>query len=70
MRSSPLPADCNWEQGLFTLYREAEERGAALIAGGPSHRRSDCLSRLPDLASRFAAATLLTLRPLDEDRAA
>lgn len=54
-----------WEQGLFGLYREAQERGAALIfaAAEPPLRLPFAL---PDLASRFAAATLLSLRPLAE----
>ncbi|HEY6451842.1 MAG TPA: DnaA regulatory inactivator Hda [Steroidobacteraceae bacterium] len=54
-----------WEQGLFALYREAQERGAALIAAAaePPQRLPFVL---PDLASRFAAATLLSLRPLPE----
>ena len=54
-----------WEQRLFGLYREAQERGAALIAAAlepPLMLRF----ALPDLASRFAAATLLPLRPLAE----
>jgi DnaA-homolog protein len=54
-----------WEQKLFGLFREAQERGAALIAAAvePPLRLP---FTLPDLASRFAAATLLPLRPLDE----
>lgn len=56
-----------WEQGLFTLYRESQEHGAALIVAAtePSARLPLVL---PDLASRFAAATLLPLRPLGEDQ--
>ena len=51
----------DWEQALFGLYREIEERGAALIAAAaePPQRLQFAL---PDLASRFAAATLLPLR--------
>jgi DnaA family protein len=54
-----------WEQGLFTLHRESQERGASLIAAAsePSVRLPLVL---PDLASRFAAATLLPLRTLAE----
>lgn len=55
----------DWEQGLFRLYREAEERGAALLASAAAPPLLLNFS-LPDLASRFAAATLLPLRPLDE----
>ncbi len=54
-----------WEQALFALYRDAQEQGATLIAAAPE---PPGLLRfaLPDLASRFAAAMLLALRPLDE----
>lgn len=55
----------DWEQGLFRLYREAEERGAALLASAAAPPLLLNFS-LPDLASRFAAATLLPLRALDE----
>jgi DnaA family protein len=54
-----------WEQALFSLYLESQEHGAALIAAA-----SEPPVRLPfglaDLGSRFAAATLLPLRPLAE----
>jgi DnaA family protein len=54
-----------WEQVLFALYRDVEERGAALVVAA---REAPGLLRfaLPDLGSRFAAAMLLALRPLDE----
>jgi len=55
----------DWEQGLFRLYREAEERGAALLASAAAPPLLLNFS-LPDLGSRFAAATLLPLRALDE----
>ena len=54
-----------WEQGLFTLYRESQERGAALV-GAATEPPGRLPFALPDLASRFAAATLLPLRPLGE----
>jgi DnaA-homolog protein len=54
-----------WEQGLFRLYREVEERGACLLAAAAAPPLLLKFS-LPDLASRFAAAALLPLRPLDE----
>jgi DnaA-homolog protein len=57
--------DRNWEQRLFGLYREVEERGASLLAAAIEPPLSLRFS-LPDLASRFAAATLITLRPLDD----
>jgi DnaA-homolog protein len=54
-----------WEQGLFTLYRESQERGAALV-GAATEPPARLPFALPDLASRFAAATLLPLRALGE----
>jgi DnaA family protein len=54
-----------WEQGLFRLYREVEERGACLLTAAAAPPLLLKFS-LPDLASRFAAAALLPLRPLDE----
>ncbi|HEY5020133.1 MAG TPA: DnaA regulatory inactivator Hda, partial [Steroidobacteraceae bacterium] len=60
-----IAGELPWEQRLFGLYREAQERGAVLIAAAVE---PPLLLRfaLPDLASRFAAATLLPLRPLQE----
>jgi DnaA-homolog protein len=54
-----------WEHALFGLMRETEERGASLIA---SAKAPPALVEwiLPDLGSRFAAATVFQLRPLDE----
>jgi DnaA family protein len=60
-----IAGDRCWEQAVFGLYREAQERGATLVATAPEPPRQLPWS-LPDLASRFAAATLLALRPLDE----
>ncbi len=54
-----------WEQAVFGLYREAQERGAALVAAAAEPPRRVNFS-LPDLASRFAAVPLLVLQPLDE----
>jgi DnaA family protein len=57
--------DRSWEQALFRLHREVAERGASLLTAArepPLRLRFS----LPDLASRFAAATLVTLRALDE----
>jgi DnaA family protein len=55
----------DWEQGLFRLYREVEERGALLLAAAAPPPLLLNFA-LPDLGSRFAAATLLPLRALDE----
>jgi DnaA-homolog protein len=62
---SAVAGERDWEQRLFGMHREAQERGAVLIAAAiepPLRLRF----ALPDLASRFAAATLLPLRALDE----
>ncbi len=55
----------DWEQRLFAMYREAQERGAVLISAALEPPRMLRFA-LPDLGSRFAAATLLTMRPLNE----
>ncbi len=55
----------DWEQRLFGMYREAQERGAVLISAALEPPRMLRFA-LPDLGSRFAAATLLTMRPLNE----
>jgi DnaA family protein len=57
--------NAEWERALFGLYRELEESGGSLLAAAPE---APGLIRweLPDLASRFAAAAIHTLRPLDE----
>jgi DnaA-homolog protein len=57
--------DADWERALFGLYRELEECGAALLAAAPE---VPGLIRweLPDLGSRFTAADIHALRPLDE----
>jgi DnaA family protein len=60
-----IAGERDWEQRLFGLYREAQERGAALIAAAVEPPQLLPFI-LPDLASRFAAATLLRLRPLAE----
>ena len=54
-----------WEHRLFSLHRELQERGAALIAAAIEAPKLLPFV-LPDLASRLAAATLLPLRPLAE----
>jgi DnaA family protein len=57
--------DRDWEQALFRLHREVEERRASLLCAAPSPPLRLNFS-LPDLASRFAAANLLTMHALDE----
>lgn len=56
-----------WEQALFGLYREAQEHGALLVATARDVPRALSFA-LPDLASRFNAANLLRLRPLEEEQ--
>ena len=54
-----------WEQALFRLYRETEERGA--IAVFASQLAPIALPwALPDLASRAIAMPAFALKPLDE----
>ena len=54
-----------WDEALFRLYRDIEERGARLIvaADGPPGALGWSLR---DIASRFAAAPVFALQPLDE----
>jgi DnaA family protein len=62
---SDVVGDRAWEQGLFGLYRDVEDRRAILLAAArePPQRLK---FTLPDLASRFAAAQLMTLQRLDD----
>ncbi len=57
--------DASWERALFGLYRELEEGGTALVVAGlePPGRLSWGLA---DLGSRFTAANIHALKPLDE----
>jgi len=55
----------DWERALFALYRDAEERGAAVIASAEQPPQ-ELPFALADLRSRFAAALLLPLQALDE----
>lgn len=57
--------DREWEQALFGLHRDVEERHASLLCAAASPPQQLKFS-LPDLASRFAAANLLSVRALDE----
>ncbi|MCU0975889.1 MAG: DnaA regulatory inactivator Hda [Steroidobacteraceae bacterium] len=56
----------DWERALFGLYNELGERGGRLVVAArePPARSGFAL---PDLASRFAAASVLPLRPLREE---
>ena len=58
-----------WEEALLHLYQQLLKRGATLLLaskGGPL----ELVFRLPDLASRWRASQVFSLRPLDDaDRA-
>lgn len=60
-----LVGDLALETALFSLYRDLDERGGrlAVAADAPPGGLSWLL---PDIASRFAAAPMFVLRPLDE----
>jgi len=57
--------NADWERALFGLHRELEESGGALLVAAPEPPARVSWS-LPDLASRFGAASIHVLRPLDE----
>ncbi len=54
-----------WERALFGLYRELEDSGGSLIIAAPEPPALVPWG-LPDLGSRFTAAAIHALRPLDE----
>ena len=62
---APIIGQRDWERALFALYRDAEERGAVVIASA-ERPPQELPFALADLRSRFAAALLLPLQPLDE----
>jgi DnaA-homolog protein len=55
----------SWERALFGIWREMEERGGCLVAAAQAPPALQPWS-LPDLGSRFAAASIFQLRELDE----
>lgn len=55
----------DWERALFGLFREIEERGARLIVSAVAPPALIQWA-LPDLGSRFTAAAVFQMRPLDE----
>lgn len=55
----------SWDEALFRLYRNIEERSARLIVAA-SEPPGALVWSLPDIASRFAAAPVFALQPLDE----
>jgi DnaA family protein len=55
-----------WEQALFRLFNELQERGGRLVLAAEVSP-SACVVRLPDLASRLRASLVHAVRPLDEE---
>jgi DnaA family protein len=55
----------DWERALFTLYNELVERGGGLVCAADVPPAALPI-RLPDLASRLAAAVVWRLQPLAE----
>lgn len=53
------------ERALFATYRRVEERGGRIMAAAATPPAALAWS-LPDIGSRFAAAEVFQLRPLDE----
>jgi DnaA family protein len=60
-----LVGDLALEKALFSLYRDLDERGGRLAVAAEAPPGA-LRWALPDIASRFAAASLFVLRPLDE----
>jgi len=57
--------DLTIERALFALYRRSEEQGASLIVAASSPPAA-LAWQLADIGSRFGAAEVFQLRPLDE----
>jgi DnaA-homolog protein len=57
--------DIEWERALFGVYRDCEDRGASLVLAARA-APPQLPFVLPDLASRCAAGSRLTLQALDE----
>jgi DnaA family protein len=53
------------ERALFNLFRDREERGAALVVSADAPPAAQHWV-LPDIASRFGGSGVFELRPLDE----
>ncbi|HWZ64583.1 MAG TPA: DnaA regulatory inactivator Hda [Steroidobacteraceae bacterium] len=60
-----VAGELTWERALFGLLREAEEAAGTLVVASPAPPALLPWA-LPDLGSRFTAAAVLQLRPLDE----
>lgn len=64
-----VTGDPGFARALFTLYRDFEERGAALVVAARAAPQG-LEWALADIASRFAAAEVFQLRPLDDEEQA
>jgi DnaA family protein len=60
-----IAGDAGWEHALFTFYNELLEHRGRLVAAAAAAPAATPFG-LPDLASRFAAARVHRLLPLDE----
>lgn len=60
-----VAGDAAWETALFRLYRDFDERGAALVFAS-ERLPSELPWRLPDLRTRIVGATTHVVRELDE----
>lgn len=60
-----VAGDPAWEAALFTLHNEIQEQGGRLVASA-LQPPATLPWRLPDLASRLAAASVHVLKPLPE----
>jgi DnaA family protein len=54
-----------WDEALFRLYRDHEDRGAPLVIAA-DRAPGDLAWSFADVRSRFAAAWIFALQPLDE----
>ncbi|MFO1455743.1 MAG: DnaA regulatory inactivator Hda [Steroidobacteraceae bacterium] len=62
-----LLGDRAFEIELFSLFLDAQERGAALLVSADAAPAAQAWS-LPDLGSRFGGCAVFQLRPLDDDQ--
>lgn len=60
-----VAGDRAWNRALFALHQQLEERRGKLLVASASAPAALGM-RLPDLASRLAGGTMLTLAPLSE----
>lgn len=61
-----LLGDAGFERALFSLFLDAQDRGAALLVAAGAAPAAQAWT-LADLGSRFAGCSVFHLRPLDDD---